>query len=120
MCLADSATIHTMQEINVSTISGNTNIIKGFERANILLPGGTKLHIINALYSSKYYRNLLSFKDIPLNGFHIETNNEGNVEYLHITKIYLNKKEVLKKLLAFSYGLYCTYVNIVEIHTIVN
>ncbi|RDX63571.1 hypothetical protein CR513_57989, partial [Mucuna pruriens] len=54
--------------VNVSTISSTTNIIKGLKRANILLLGGTKLHIDNALYSSKSDRNLLSFKDICLNG----------------------------------------------------
>nr|KYP61209.1 hypothetical protein KK1_023635 [Cajanus cajan] len=97
-----------------------TNIIEGSRRANILLPGGTKLHIKNALYFSKSYKNLLSFKDIRLNGFHIETNNEGNVKYLYITKIHLNKKEVLEKLPALSYGLYCTYVNTIETHTTVN
>nr|KYP53265.1 hypothetical protein KK1_024892 [Cajanus cajan] len=72
-----------------------TNIIEGSGRVNILLPGGTKLHIKNALYSFKSYRNLLSFKDIHLNG-------------------------IEKKLFIFFYGLYCTYINIVETHTIVN
>nr|KYP36872.1 hypothetical protein KK1_041974 [Cajanus cajan] len=57
-----------------------TNIIEGFGRTNILLLKETKLHIKNKLYFSKSYKNLLSFKDIRLNEFHIETNNEGNVE----------------------------------------
>nr|KYP56079.1 hypothetical protein KK1_002309 [Cajanus cajan] len=35
-------------------------------------------------------------------------------------KLHLNKKEVLEKLFAFSYRLYCTYINIIETHTIVN
>nr|KYP75465.1 hypothetical protein KK1_008200 [Cajanus cajan] len=96
-----------------------TNIIEGSRIANILLLKDTKLHIKNALYFSKSYRNLLSFKDIRLNGFHIETNNEGNVKYLYITKIHLNKKEVLQKLPTFSYGLYCMYVNTVEANIIV-
>nr|KYP54830.1 hypothetical protein KK1_001030 [Cajanus cajan] len=69
-----------------------TNIIEGSKRANILLLKETKLHTKNALYFSMSYRNLLSFKDIRLNEFHIETNNEGNVEYLYITKLHLNKK----------------------------
>nr|KYP56371.1 hypothetical protein KK1_002609 [Cajanus cajan] len=56
-----------------------TNIIEGSRRANILLLKETKLYIKNALYFSMSYRNLLSFKDIRLNEFHIETNNEGNV-----------------------------------------
>lgn len=84
MCLADSATTHTilkdkkyfsylvMQEANVCTISGTTKIIEGSGRANILLPEGTILHINIALYSSKSHRNLLSFKDIRSNGYHIE------------------------------------------------
>nr|KYP32967.1 hypothetical protein KK1_046237 [Cajanus cajan] len=70
-----------------------------------------KLHAKNVLYSSKSYRNLLSFKDVHLNGYYIETDNEKNVEYLYITKLYLNKKQVLEKLLTFSYGLYRTYIN---------
>ena len=43
-----------------------------------MLPKGTKLCIDDALYSSKSSRNLLSFKDIRYNGYHIETNNEGS------------------------------------------
>nr|KYP69758.1 hypothetical protein KK1_008959 [Cajanus cajan] len=69
MCLTHSITTHmirknnkffsnlVMREINVSTISNTTNIIEGFGIANILLSGGTKLHIKNTLYSSKSYRN---------------------------------------------------------------
>jgi hypothetical protein len=87
--LVDSATTHTIfkdkkyfsslvkRETNVSIISGTSKIIEGSGRADILLYGGTKLHIKNALYSSKSYRNLLSFKNIRLNGYHIETRNEG-------------------------------------------
>nr|KYP50484.1 hypothetical protein KK1_027736 [Cajanus cajan] len=97
-----------------------TNIIEGSRRANILLLKDTKLHIKNALYFCKSYRNLLSFKDIRLNEFYIETNNEENVEYLYIMKLHLNKREVLEKLFTFSYGLYCMYINTVETHTIVN
>ncbi|RDY09274.1 hypothetical protein CR513_06371, partial [Mucuna pruriens] len=75
---------HNKWENNV-TISNTTIIIKGFERAIILLHRGTNLHIDNTLYSSKFRRNLLSFKDIRLNCYHIETNNEGNMKYLYIT-----------------------------------
>jgi len=109
-----------MREVNVSTISGTTNIIEGFRRASILLPRGTRLHIKNAFYSPKSNRNLLSFKDIRLNGYHIETNNEGDIEYLYITRIESNKKCILEKLLAFSYGLYYTYINAIEMHVIVS
>ena len=61
ICLIDSVTTHTilksnkffsclvMREVNVSTISSTTNIIKGSGRAIVLLPRGTRLHIKNAL-----------------------------------------------------------------------
>jgi len=109
-----------MREVNVSTISGTTNIIEGSGRAIILLSRGTRLHIKNAFYSPKSNRNLLSFKDICLNGYYIETNNEGDIEYLYITRIESNKKCVLEKLSAFSYGLYYTYINAIETHVIVS
>ncbi|KAK2376223.1 putative mitochondrial protein [Trifolium repens] len=108
------------RETNVSTISGTSKIIEGSGRANILLYGGTKLHIENALYSSKSQRNLLSFKDIRLNGYHIETRNESDKEYLCITKRNLDQTCVLEKLPALSSGLYYTYISTIEAHVIVN
>ena len=53
---------NTIKEKN--TISDSAKLIEGSGRANILLPGGTKIHIDDALYSTKSQRNLLSFKDI--------------------------------------------------------
>jgi len=132
MCLIDSATTQTilksskffsclvMREVNVSTISGTTNIIEGFGRDIVLLPKGTRLHIKNAFYSPKYNRNLTSFNDILLNGYHIKTNNEGDIEYLYITRIESNKKCVFEKLSIFPYGLYYTYTNAIETHVIVS
>ena len=132
ICLVDSATTHTilknkkyfsyitLQEANVKTISGSTKIIEGSGRANILLPGGTNLRIDDALFSTKSHRNLLSFKDIRRNGYHVETTNEGDVEYLYLTKSTSNKKCILEKLPSFSSGLYYTYINTIEINTIVN
>ena len=91
VCLIDSATTHTILKIltyfsylkrqttSVSTICGNAKLIEGSEIAHIILPKGTKLVIEEALYSEKSQRNLLSFKDIRNNGYHIETKNEGNV-----------------------------------------
>ena len=52
-----------------------------------MLPNGTKLCIDDALYSSKSRRNLLSFKDICYNSYHIETNNECSENFLYITSI---------------------------------
>ncbi|KAB2052786.1 hypothetical protein ES319_A12G145100v1, partial [Gossypium barbadense] len=96
LCLAYSATTHTilkdkkyfshltMSNTHVNTISGSSKLIKGSGRAIILLPKGTKFIIDDALYSTKSQRSLLSFKDIRLNGYHIETMNEKNVKYLYI------------------------------------
>ena len=76
--------------------------------------------IEEALYSEKSQRNLLSFKDIRKNGYHIETTNEGNVEYLCITTIVSGKKSVLERLPAFCSGLYYTNISSIEAHAIVN
>jgi len=58
------------------------------------------LHIKNAFYSPKSNRNLLCFKYIRLNGYHIETNNEGDIEYLYITRIEsMRLREIISLLL---------------------
>ena len=94
-----------VRNAGVSTISGASDLIEGFERANIMLPNGTRFHINDVLYSSKSTRNLLCFKDICKNGYYIETMNEGNKEYLYITSIISGKMIVAEKLTAFSSGL---------------
>lgn len=126
VCLVDSATTHTIlrdkkyfthlkiAKANVNTISGTSKLIEGSGRATIILPGGTNIYIESALYSVKSRRNLLSFKDLRLNGFHIETMNEGNKEYLYITYINSCQKHVVEKLPAFSSGLYYTTISAVE------
>ena len=89
VCLVDYVTTHTilrdkryflgltLTNTNVSTIFGTANLIQGSRRANIILPNETRFHINDALYSRKSTRNLLSFKDIRRNGYHIETMNES-------------------------------------------
>ena len=64
-----------MGKINVTTIFGRTNMIEGFGRAIVILPKGTKLIINNAIFSPKSKRNLLSFKYICENGYHIQLMN---------------------------------------------
>ncbi|XP_049348517.1 uncharacterized protein LOC125813072 [Solanum verrucosum] len=132
MCLLDSATTNTIlrekkyfstlivKKAYVNTISGSAKLIEGSGRAALLLPGGTILTIENALYCSKSQRNLLSFKVIRQNGYHVETANEGKIEYLYITTIKLGQKYVHEKLPAFSSGLYHTSISMVESHAIVN
>ena len=85
-----------------------------------MLPKGTKICIDNTLYSSKSRRNLLSFKDIRGNGCHIETNNEGNEEYLYITSMISGQKLVLEKLHIFSFGLYYTSMRTIEANVTVH
>ena len=45
-----------------------------------------KYEVTDALLYPKSKRTLLSFKDIRLNGFHVETETEKGSEYLLITK----------------------------------
>ncbi|CAN1314424.1 hypothetical protein LINPERPRIM_LOCUS29329 [Linum perenne] len=132
MCIIDSASTHTilkdkkyfsnlvMREANVSTISGSTNLIEGSGRANVLLHGGTKMHIEVALYSTKSCRNLLSYKDIRRNGYHIETMEEDDKEYLVITSIISGNKNIHERLPVISSGLYYTFISTIESHATIN
>ena len=125
-CLADSATTHTILKdkkyfqslilckANVNTILGSSNLIEGSGRAIIMLSKDTKLCIDDVLYASKSSRNLLSFKDIRYNGYHIETNNEDSEKFLYITSIVSGQKLILEKLSIFSFGLYYTTMRTIE------
>jgi len=75
----------TLKENNVNIISGASNIVEGSGRTWIILQNNTKLYIDDAFYSSKSRKNLLSFKNIHCNGYHIEMTQKNNVEYLCIT-----------------------------------
>ena len=132
ICLANCATMHAIlrerkyfinlivTNASVSTISSTSDLIKGSGRANIMRPNGTRFHNNDALYSSKSTRNLLSFKDIRKNGYHIETVNEGNKESLYITSIIYGKNIVAKKLPTFSSGLYHMTIKPIESYAVMN
>ncbi|TYJ15310.1 hypothetical protein E1A91_A10G175800v1, partial [Gossypium mustelinum] len=109
-----------MSNAHVNTISSSSKLVEGSGRAIIVLPEGTKFIIDDALYSTKSQRNLLSFKDIRLNGYHIETMNEKNVEYLYITNVECGKKYVLERLPTFSSSLYCTHISAIKSHVTTN
>ncbi|KAG4159554.1 hypothetical protein ERO13_D02G181150v2, partial [Gossypium hirsutum] len=109
-----------ISDAHINTISGSSKLIKGSERAILLLSKGTKFVINDALFSIKSQRNLLSFKDIRINRYHIETMNEKNIEYLYITNVEYGKKYVLERLLAFSSGLYYTHISAIEAHVTTN
>ena len=127
-CLVDYATTHTILRdkkyfsnltlvpFTVQTISGPVDLIKGFKIAIIVMHNGTKFQIDDALYSNKFDRNLLSFKDIRRNGYHIETINRNGNEYLLIT----GQKQILEQLISSSYGLYQTTIRPLEFHVVMN
>ena len=106
-CLVDCATTHTILRdkkyfsnltlvpFNVQTISSPVDLIKGSGRATIVLPNSTKFQIDDVFYSNKSNRNLLSFKDIRQNGYHIETMNHNGNEYLLI----IGQKQILEQLI---------------------
>ncbi|KAI5317600.1 hypothetical protein L3X38_037307 [Prunus dulcis] len=108
-----------LTKAKVTTISGPANLIEGSGRAQIMLPNGTILSIPDALYSSNSRRNLLSFKDIRLNGYHVETKKEENMEYLCITSSDTQKR-ILEKLCELSSGLYYTTIRTIEAHSIMD
>ena len=62
----------------------------------------------------------MSFKDIRINGYHIETMNEGNKKCLYINSIIYGKNIVAEKLSAFSSELYHTTVKSIESNVVVN
>ena len=95
----------------MTTISGVSKLIEGSGRAIILLPCGTRLIINDALYSSKSQRNLLSFKDVRQNGFHMETMNENVIEYLCIIRHESGLKRILERMPSQTSGLYYTYIH---------
>ena len=125
-CLVDCITTHTILRdkkyfsnltlvpFNVLTILGPVDLIKGFRRATIVLPNGIKFQIDDALYYNKSNRNLLSFKDIRRNEFHIETMSHNGNKYLLI----IRQKQILEQLISSSCGLYQTTIKPLESHVV--
>ncbi|GAV74058.1 hypothetical protein CFOL_v3_17540, partial [Cephalotus follicularis] len=102
------------------TISGTSDLIEGSGMTSFVLSNGTQMRITYALYSTKSRRNLLSFKDIRRNGYHIETTNENGKEYLYITGNASGQKQILEKLPGLSSGLYIMKIRAIESHNIVD
>ncbi|GAV85413.1 hypothetical protein CFOL_v3_28850, partial [Cephalotus follicularis] len=105
---------------NVGKISGTSELIEGSGMASFVLSNGTQMRIIDALYSTKSRRNLLSFKDIRLNGYHIETTNENGKEYLYITGNASGQKQILEKLSGLSSRLHIMKIRAIESHNVVD
>ncbi|GAV73405.1 hypothetical protein CFOL_v3_16891, partial [Cephalotus follicularis] len=105
---------------NVGTISGTSDLIEGSGMASFVLSNRTQMCITDALYSTNSRRNLLSFKDIRRNGYHIETTNENGKKYLYITGNASDRKQILEKLPGLSFGLYIIKIRAIESHNIVD
>ena len=67
---------------------------------------GTELIIDDVLLYPQSTRTLLGFKDIKLNGFHIKTETENDIEYLLMTQSIGCRKQIVEKLPSLSSGLY--------------
>ena len=93
-------------------------MIEGSGRANIMLPNGTIFIIDNALFSTKLRRNLLNFKDIRLNGYHIKTAKDNGIKYLYIVSNVSTGKQILKKLLILSSDLYYISISTIQVNAI--
>ena len=130
-CLVDSGTTHTILKykdyfINITpkvtsltTISGPSTLVEGFGKAQFMLSNGSVLTINEALYCPSSGRNLLSFKDIRENKFHLETARENGIEYLYITSTQYDQKRILEKLRCLSNGLYLTTIQKIESNLII-
>ncbi|GAV57016.1 hypothetical protein CFOL_v3_00555, partial [Cephalotus follicularis] len=105
---------------NVGIIFGISDLIECSGMASFVLSNGTQIRITDTLYSTKSRRNLFCFKDIRLNGYHIETTSENDKEYLYITGNASGRKQILEKLSGLSYGLYIMKIRITESHNVVD
>ncbi|KAL9365921.1 hypothetical protein Peur_037120 [Populus x canadensis] len=105
-----------MMKAKVNTISSSVDLIEGSRRANIMLHNRTRFIIDNVLFPTKSRRNLLSFKEIRLNGYYIETANDNGIKYLYIVSNVSTRKQTLEKLLVLSSGLYYTSISTIEVN----
>ena len=95
---------------NVLTIVGRDAMIVGSGRATITLPMGTQIVIEDALLYPDSTRSLISYRDIRKMGFHLETHEDNNEEFLLITKESGYGKDILERIPSFLSGLYYTYI----------
>ena len=96
------------------TIARSNAHIVGTGSATLVLPMGTQIFVKDALLYPDSKRTLLSFKDIRVNGFHVETEIEQGTEYLLITKFNGYRKQVVERLPSSPSGLYYTYIKPTE------
>jgi len=98
ICLVDSGTTNSIlrkikyfqtlieSKRNILIIVRCDAVIAGSGRAIVMLPMGTMIIFKDALLYPNSTHTLLSYRDICKNGYHIETHDQNNEEFLLITK----------------------------------
>lgn len=107
-CIVDSGTSHTILQYRkyfshitpshrqMTTIMGNDQIEEGHGPATIILPQDIVIRIKSVIFAPNATMNLISFKDIRVNGYHIHTNTEKTQEVIHIVSNTDNGMEIKK------------------------
>jgi hypothetical protein len=116
---------HIKNSININFFIKNSLIIKPTKTSNKFLciswiASGTRFIIDNVLFSTKSSRNLLSFKNICRNEYHINIANDNGIKYLYVILNVFAKKQILKKTLILSSILYYTRINTIKFNAIMN
>ena len=132
-CLADSGTTHTIlrnrqlftelvpYKSSMTTLIGTSPVVKGRGTAEFMLPNGTVINVIDALYAPRINRTLLSFKDIRANGYHLDTYEENSNEFLCITSQEHGRRRILEKMSCIEdNGLYLTTARVFESYAVTN
>ena len=86
----------------------------GSRNTTIMLSNGITLHIKDAMLSTKTKRNLLSFKDVRCNGYHLETIIEDDIDSLFIISYKMGIKTIHEKIKASISGWYCVPIRAIE------
>jgi peptide/histidine transporter 3/4 len=118
MCLVNSgitnSILRKIKYFQTLTKNKGNVLIVDSGRATIMLPMGTSITIEDALLYPDSTHTLLSYRDIWKNGFHIETHNENNEEFLLITKDNGYGKDALERVSSLPSRLYYTYINPIQ------
>ena len=86
----------------------------------LFLPNGTILHINDALLSTRQKKNLLNFRDVRQNEYHLETINVNNKACHYITYYKMRIRIIHEKLEASNLGLYCVLIRVIESYAIMS
>jgi hypothetical protein len=87
---------------------GNHQLEEGHGPARFTLPRSTAIKVQCAIYAPKATSNLLSFKDIIENRFHIETSSSGPNEVLNLITKQDGDTMITETMQVFLPGFYTT------------